>query len=377
MHILFITEVSPFPTHGGERLRTLGLITAVAELGHEVTAVVANDDGADIKKYSIKGVEFIEYNFKKRYTNIFNKTSGYYTKDKQLNRLIETLLMEKKINIAFIDYFFLGQYISFFQKKGIKVIYGTHNAQSLLTKQNISGNLFRRLRMSALFITQYFHERIYLPKTDYLIVVSNEDKKYYTGFVNPGKISIIQNFININDYKPASKKRNYLAISGNFHSFQNKLGAGWFIRNVWDKDLWDKTELLLAGKGSDEFLDDLEKDISFKQIKATGTVDDIKPFIASAKASIVPLFHGSGSRLKCIEAMALNTQVISTRLGAEGIEHQETIMIAENESEFRKQIFKVLNNEDIKTNEARLVCLEKYSIKPVKKTIEKILSEFY
>ena len=58
MRILFVTEISPFPLNGGEKLRSFGLIKILSELGHEVIGVIRNSSGVDLKKYSMSGVRF-------------------------------------------------------------------------------------------------------------------------------------------------------------------------------------------------------------------------------------------------------------------------------------------------------------------------------
>ena len=57
----------------------------------------------------------------------------------------------------------------------------------------------------------------------------------------------------------------------------------------------------------------------------TGTVEDVRPYYAAAQAVIVPLRVGSGTRLKILEAMAAGVPIVSTRLGAEGIEVTDNV----------------------------------------------------
>lgn len=70
-------------------------------------------------------------------------------------------------------------------------------------------------------------------------------------------------------------------------------------------------------------------------IEITGTVPDVRPFYREALASVVPLRVGGGSRLKILEAMAARVPVISTRLGAEGLQvsEGETILIRDEPEE--------------------------------------------
>ncbi|HST52889.1 MAG TPA: glycosyltransferase [Pyrinomonadaceae bacterium] len=72
------------------------------------------------------------------------------------------------------------------------------------------------------------------------------------------------------------------------------------------------------------------------RVEVTGTVEDVRPFYRGALASVVPLRVGGGSRLKILEAMAAGVPVVSTRLGAEGIDARDgvNIMLAETAEEF-------------------------------------------
>ena len=71
-------------------------------------------------------------------------------------------------------------------------------------------------------------------------------------------------------------------------------------------------------------------------IRVTGTVPDVRGYYRGALAVAVPLRIGSGTRLKILEAMAAGVPVVSTRLGAEGLEmvHGENILLAETPEEF-------------------------------------------
>ena len=55
-------------------------------------------------------------------------------------------------------------------------------------------------------------------------------------------------------------------------------------------------------------------------VTLTGFVDDIRPFVAAANVYVIPLFVGSGTRIKAFEAMAMGRPVVSTSLGIEGLD---------------------------------------------------------
>ena len=78
-------------------------------------------------------------------------------------------------------------------------------------------------------------------------------------------------------------------------------------------------------------------------VDVTGSVTDVRPFYRDACVAVVPLRVGGGSRLKILEAMAAGVPVVSTTLGAEGIDVQdgENIVLADSDDEFAAAIIKL------------------------------------
>ena len=78
----------------------------------------------------------------------------------------------------------------------------------------------------------------------------------------------------------------------------------------------------------------------------TGRVDDVRPYIRRSRVSIVPLRIGGGTRLKILEAMALSKTIVSTSIGAEGIEYTDgkNILIGDSPQDFADKVLLVLND---------------------------------
>jgi glycosyltransferase involved in cell wall biosynthesis len=83
-------------------------------------------------------------------------------------------------------------------------------------------------------------------------------------------------------------------------------------------------------------------------IQVTGTVADVRPYLWGAGVAVVPLRIGGGTRLKIYEAMAAGTPVVSTTIGAEGLEVHppEDIRIADTPQEFADRCLELLDSED-------------------------------
>jgi glycosyltransferase involved in cell wall biosynthesis len=99
----------------------------------------------------------------------------------------------------------------------------------------------------------------------------------------------------------------------------NRDGLRWLLDNVWSKvvALRPAARLSIAGVGDARWLE------SYRQLPGVqflGVVTDIKDAYRSAAFSIAPLFYGSGTRIKIVEAFAMDRSLISTAMGVQGAE---------------------------------------------------------
>ena len=83
-------------------------------------------------------------------------------------------------------------------------------------------------------------------------------------------------------------------------------------------------------------------------VTVVGEVDDARRFIASKQINVVPLLSGSGIRVKIIEAMSAGKAVVTTTVGARGIDYTdgENLLIANTPTEFARQIKRLLDDPD-------------------------------
>jgi len=118
--------------------------------------------------------------------------------------------------------------------------------------------------------------------------------------------------------------------------------------------------LTVVGRNPGPALKELER--SNPQIKITGFVEDIRPYVSRAAACIVPVRIGGGTRLKIYEAMAMAKPVVSTSVGAEGlpVRDNEDLLIADGPDEFARAVVRVLTDSALAKRLSRraraLVC---------------------
>jgi glycosyltransferase involved in cell wall biosynthesis len=85
-------------------------------------------------------------------------------------------------------------------------------------------------------------------------------------------------------------------------------------------------------------------------VVVTGHVDDVRPYLARAGATIVPLRAGAGTRLKILEAMATGNGIVSTRIGAEGLDVRDGVdlLLADDPAAFAQAVIRVLTDPELR-----------------------------
>jgi glycosyltransferase involved in cell wall biosynthesis len=107
-------------------------------------------------------------------------------------------------------------------------------------------------------------------------------------------------------------------------------------------------------------------DLAGPGVDVVGFVDDLRPYLASAAALVVPLRLGGGTRLKIVEGMAMGRPIVSTTLGAEGIEAtpERDILIADEPAAFAASVIRLLDDPALRRRlgqAGRQLAVERYS----------------
>ncbi|MCU0422965.1 MAG: glycosyltransferase family 4 protein [Bacteroidia bacterium] len=124
----------------------------------------------------------------------------------------------------------------------------------------------------------------------------------------------------------------------NVHAMQ------WFLQEVWPTVHQQNPEITFAlgGRGMPESF--LQADIP--GVKVYADVPDANTFMSDKQIMVVPLFSGSGIRVKILEGMALGKCVVTTTLGIQGIEaeHKKHVLVANDANQFIEAIQLLMNN---------------------------------
>ncbi|WP_428235436.1 glycosyltransferase family 4 protein [Gracilimonas sp.] len=167
-----------------------------------------------------------------------------------------------------------------------------------------------------------------------------------------------------------------LAIS-NWRWKPNIDGLRWFFKEVWPelKQRHQNISIDVAGEGLTE---KFKSTFDSPGINYLGFVDDLEPLRQSATVFVAPLFSGSGMKLKIVEGLASGLPIVTTAIGAEGIDIRNGVHYLEGNSidQFIEHITSLLENEDLRdrlSGNARKIAVDKYDWESVTKRLIQFL----
>jgi polysaccharide biosynthesis protein PslH len=260
---------------------------------------------------------------------------------------------------------------------GAKIILDAHNVDHLLMKNEVSKKTLERIKK----------REAELHKTCDLVFACSEKDANFFRELNENKLSVyvlpngVDSKINSYCFPDFSERNRRIIFCGSLDYPPNREGLSWFLKEIWPVALEkiSPLELTIVGKGHPGVdLMDLIK--SCVNVRFIGEVEDVIPYYRQSQLAIVPLLHGSGTRLKILEAMSLGVPVLSTTIGAEGIKYiaDKDILIANNSEAFVEQLIYFCQNgvdENISKNARKLVD-EHYSWKTIGIDLNKWLEEY-
>jgi glycosyltransferase involved in cell wall biosynthesis len=138
-----------------------------------------------------------------------------------------------------------------------------------------------------------------------------------------------------------------IAFVGSMDYHANVDGVVNFAEELWPLLRRQMPDLIFTIVGRDPAPEVL-KLAAMQGIEVTGTVADVRPYYHEMLAAVIPLRVGGGSRLKILEAMAAGVPVISTALGAEGLDVEDgrNVIIAETGDEFCRAVAGLAQNDE-------------------------------
>ncbi len=361
MRILQLCTRIPFPPVDGGSIAMYNAEVALINNGATLKVLAFNTikQFVDIDKLDVgyKKMTSIEAVFLDNsihpidaFINLFSSQSYHVIRfiKKDFELLLIKTLQKEKFEIIQLESLFMVPYVDVIRKfSNAKIVLRTHNIEHLIWKrmaENCS-NIFKKWYLNLLANRLRKFEVKAINSVDAITTLTKEDEHLLIslGALKPIFISPIG--IEIGDYIPKNILDNKVIFHiGAMDWLPNQEGVSWFLEQVWldIKNKFPETKLRLAGKKMPKSY--------FKYADSRCEVQEFVPdalqFMNEGEIMVVPLFSGSGMRVKIIEGLALGKAIISTSIGVEGIpvENGKQMIIANNRTEFIDALCQLLNN---------------------------------
>lgn len=363
MKILFLSPTVPFPLTDGGRIRVFNLLKQIAQRS-KVTLLALETQSSDVEsivhleRFGIRvhlvqqGGKLPSVSFGTLLRAFLKKvpiTVARYNVPAYRQKLRE-LVATETFDLVHYEMFHVAQFHT-----------ETH-LPSLLSQQNVDAAIWRRLCQETanplrkcLYWTQQRaferYERLTHPQFDIVTCASEIDRQTFQRTNAAGRFEIIPNGVDVEDYQPAygSEEEAHLIYIGSMDWYPNEDAVAFFADEVLPKireKLPDVQFSAVGGNPSPR----VQKLAARSHILVTGRVPEIKPYFARATVFVVPLRIGSGTRLKILEALAMGKAVVSTTVGAEGLNlvDGEEILIADEPIAFAEAVLRLLTDASLR-----------------------------
>lgn len=306
---------------------------------------------------------FIDTAIKKKaaLANLFSSKSYNISRfyNKNFEELITATLRNEKFDVVLLESLYTTPYIAAIRKSSnAKIIYRSHNIEFEIWQRTGSNekNTIKKKYLHFLANRLMKYEQSILNLVDGIAAITQKDQEQLVALGCKISITTVPYGINLHDYQlkemPQEKKLFHI---GSMDWLPNQEAIKWFLNEVWQAVVAKEPTATfhLAGKNMPDEIINLAA--SMQGIINEGEVENANDFINKNNIMVVPLFSGSGMRIKIIEAMALGKLVIGTAVAFEGIavRHNKNGIIANTNNEFKEAILMCLQHPEVVTSIAK------------------------
>lgn len=367
MKILQLCHKPPLPKIDGGCIAMHNITDGLLKNGQDIRVLVV-----ETPKHPVKVDAFpMDYLQNTHFESIFIDTTPHLKdaakavlkrKSYQISRFYSKSMESKLIQVLQNEQFDIVHLESIYVTPYIPVIRKYSDAKIVIRIHNIEHQIWERLSNNEKWLMKKFIfgvnarqlekvEKRILNDVDGYMTISQPDYDYFcstaadkTGTVIPFGLDM-DNYVVEDEYIPSEQPK--LFHIGSMNWSPNMEGIEWFLEDVWPEIHQNHPELTftIAGHGIPDKLYQ-RKD---PNVQVAGAVPSANDFMLDHDIMMVPLLSGSGIRIKIVEAMALGKVVVTTSVGAQGldVENGKHLFIADTPEEFLAVIDKCIATPDI------------------------------
>lgn len=290
---------------------------------------------------------------------------------------VKRIIKQDGCDLVQANEIYAAQYLAGIE--GVKKVLVLYNVDSLMLWRSFlhNPNPFQRLLSLLQFFKMRRYEKRVIPEFDQCFCISDVDRKMFERiFKGKVQFGVISNGVDTEELLPLPiPEKPDLIFVGNLDYQPNALAVDWFLRQIFPlvRARVPDAFFFVVGNRPPEWLKRWEKR---SPVKFTGYVESVAEWYRKTKVAIAPLKVGSGTRGKILEAMAFGRPVVSTTLGAEGLEvtNGKDILLADRPEEFAEKVAALIRDKvlyDSIAGNARKLVEERYDWGIIAEKLEK------
>src|SRR5262245_24631345 len=388
LSILYISHMPASPPRFGAQARVHGLMTQLAQR-HDLTAVMLVDDEFDaeecrraMRAYCCEVVlvpnPYGREGLTKRLVQLRSLASTRSFERLRitvpaLRQVLDRALRARRFDIVNLEWPYLGHFDLRRAPPGEKppaLVVDSHEIAYDLARQfaHAGGSLFRRLYVGANWRKLRREELRTYRDADGVYLCSAADERRLLDQIPGARTAVIPNAADIEYYQPRPTDPppdgRTVVYFGLLSTVPNVDGVIHFVQDIWPRIAEANPGAcckIIGGRPPSSL-----RELAGPRIELTGLVSDLRPHLAAAAAVVVPLRLGGGTRLKIVEAMAMGKAIVSTTLGAEGIEAVagRDLLVEDEPAAFADAVNRLLAEPDLSARigqSARQLAVERYA----------------
>lgn len=383
MKILQVTNKIPYPPKDGGAIATLNMAIGFSNHGHEVTIASLNTKKHYFNLNNIPGniaskIKFLATGINTDIKPIDALKNLLFSKkpynairfiSSEFENLIISLLKKENFDIVQLEGLYLTPYIPAIREHSNALIaFRAHNVEHEIWLRAVKqeNNYLKRFYIKTLANRIKKMEQDIMNNYDLLIPITEKDARKFQKMGNTKPVHVSPTGFDLDKLpKKSTIEPEFPTLFhiGALDWAPNQEGILWFLKNCWPPIIKEvpNAKLYIAGRNAPKWF--INK-LNFSGVIFLGEIEDAYEFMFSKAIMIVPLLSGSGMRVKIIEGMALGKCIISTSIGAEGINctHNINILIADDAEPFYKHLKEIVQNkkkyESIRDNAQKFIVNE-------------------
>ncbi len=271
---------------------------------------------------------------------------SYYNSAAMESLLAE--LMSRSFDLILIEHSFMARFLPFLRPDVPKVL-DMHNVHTLMAWRRVqekSGS--EKDDAVKEFERTQSYERTVCGACQLCLCCSDQDAEATRHFLNIGHLRVIPNGVDttVMTTGTAPVTAGYLLFTGMMNYEPNKEAVQYFVGEILpliQAEVPYATFHIAGANPSQEV-----KALASDSVYIHASVPDMRPYFQQASVVVVPLLHGGGTRLKILDAAACGKPIVSTSVGAEGLNFVDgrDLLLADSAPRFAQTVVGLLSNPD-------------------------------